>query len=539
MANKPKSQRNWSIKKLAPIGLWLSAAAVFIGILLLLLKLIIYIGIYTPPSQKFINPALWICLGMAVIGPALYALLDPKKAREFLAGRQARHGSNAVIMLVAFLVILIIINVFVFQNPIQWDWTEGQQNTLAPETLDTLKSLPSSAKAIGFFTSQLSNSNAKDLFIKLKANSNGKFDYQFVDPSTNPALANQYKVTIDGSVVLILNDHQEVLTSITEQNVTNALVRLMNPGQRTVYFLAGHGERDIQNSSNETYTRAKSVLEAKNYTVRSLNLLAQNSIPEDALAIIIAGPTSPLSEGEATLLEKYLDNGGSIIVMEEPSYSTSSTEPTTDPLMDYLKSVWGITFNNNMIIDPSSSQLVIAVEYTYGSHAITNNLVSQNLVTFFPTARSISIDSSLKNINSTALVNTIDRSWGETDFTALQNNQVAYDPGTDMSGPLTVAVASERTGSSKGRVVAFGDVDFASDAYFDQYGNSDMFINSVDWAAGQENMISLTAKTPITREMKIPSSGTMLLLAILFIIVLPGAVIAAGISSWISRRRRG
>ncbi len=149
---------------------------------------------------------------------------------------------------IAFILILVVVNVIVYKNPAQWDWTEGKQNTLARETIDTLKALPTPVHAIGFFTTRASNSSTLDLFTKIKAKSNGKFTYEFVDPETNPAKAQQYKITQDASVVLVMQNRQELLTNPTEQEFTNALVRLMNPGQRVVYFLTGHGERDIQNS---------------------------------------------------------------------------------------------------------------------------------------------------------------------------------------------------------------------------------------------------------------------------------------------------
>jgi ABC-type uncharacterized transport system involved in gliding motility auxiliary subunit len=88
-------------------------------------------------------------------------------------------------------------------------------------------------------------------------------------------------------------------------------------------------------------------------------------------------------------------------------------------------------------------------------------------------------------------------------------------------------------------VVVIGDSDFADDTYFDQYGNGDMFINSVDWAAAQEKMISLTAKQPITRQMRLPSQLTFLLLAFAFVILIPGLIVAGGVASWLVRRSRG
>ena len=536
MAKKPLSSQKVTLKQFAPAGLWLSGVAVLVGIITLIIKLLVYIGLYSPPDQKIINLVLWICLGIAVVGPAIFALLDPQRIREFLTGRQARHGSNAVIMLIAFILILVVINAIVYQNPTQWDWTEGKQNTLATETIDTLKSLPSPLHAIGFFTTRTSNSSALDLFTKVKAKSN-RFSYEFVDPETNPAKAQQYKITQDASVVLIMQGRQELLTNPTEQEFTNALVRLMNPGQRAVYFLTGHGERDIQNSGDKAYTRARTVLESKNYTVKTLNLLAENKIPDDALAIIIDGPTQPISNQELTLLKAYVEKGKALVVMEDASLATDSGKQT-DPLVDYLSSAWGITLRNDIVIDPSSSQIIVAIENAYGSHPITSKLQSENMVSFFPAARSLSLNDKVQNVQTTALVTTIDRSWGETDIAALQNNQVAFDPTVDIAGPLTIAAAAQNS-TTNGRVVVIGDSAFASDIYFDQYGNGDLFINTVDWAAGQANMINLTSSQPISRQMRLPSSITILLLAFVFVILIPGLVIAGGVTSWLTRRSRG
>jgi ABC-type uncharacterized transport system involved in gliding motility auxiliary subunit len=537
MVKKSTSQQKWTAQRFAPAGLWLSGIAIFVAIIALVIKLLTYIGLYTPTNQKPFTLALWISLGVAIMGLAIYALLNPKRVREFLAGRQARHGSNAVIMLIAFILILVVVNAIVYQNPVQWDWTEGQSNSLAPETIATLKALPNPVHAIGFFTQRTDSTSTKGLFDRLKAKSNGKFSYEFIDPETKPAKAQLYNVTTDGTVVLVMQNHQELLTSTTDQDVTNGLVRLMNPGQRTVYFLTGHGERDSENSSNTSYTRASSVLESKNYTVKTLNLLAQNKVPEDALAIIISGPTKPISSEEMLLLNDYVAKGGSLVVLEDPTLE-SSTSNTSDPLIDYLTTTWGVTINNDLVIDPSLSQVIVAVEFTYGSHAITNSLQSQNMGSFYPTARSLTLDTTLQDVQTTALVKTIDRSWGETDFAALQNNQVAFDASTDLAGPLTIAAVAENA-NTKGRVVVIGDSDFADDTYFDQYGNGDMFINSVDWAAAQEKMISLTAKQPITRQMRLLGQLTILLLAFAFVILIPGLIVAGGVASWLVRRSRG
>ncbi len=534
MAKKAKSQSKSTAARLAPIGLWISGVAILVGVILLVVKLISFIGLYTLTDPKYLNWALGICLGLALIGPAVFTLLDPHRVRDLLAGRQARHGSNAIIMLVSFVLILVVVNAIVYIRPFQWDWTEDQVNSLAPETINALDALPAVVRALGFYTSRTSSDNAENLFRNLKSNSDGKFDYEFIDPERNPGRAEQYNITRDGTVILLMEDRQEPITYVTEQEVMNALVRLMNPGQRTVYFLTGHGEDDITGSTSPSYSQVKSTLETKNYTVKSLNLVAQNLVPDDALSIIIAGPSEPLTEQEIPLLDAYLAGGGSLVVLINPDFTPSTT---VDPLIDYLATSWGIGVNDDLIIDTFSQQAANAYAGSYASHAITQKL--QNIITLFPEARSLSILPAPQNVQTTELIRTGERSWGETDLPGLMQGALpSPDPGTDLMGPLTLAAVSENAATG-GRVVVVGDSDFASNDFYGNYANGDLIVNSIDWAAGQESMINLTAKEPTSRRLDIISNSTMLLIAISFAFIVPGLVAAGGVASWLVRRARG
>lgn len=536
MAKTKKSTKKNSPKKFAVIGLWVSGIALVAMVLLLIVKLLTAAKIYTLPNAHAFNWALAISASLIVLGIAVFALLDPQRIRELLTGRQARYGSNAAIMLLAFIGILFVVNLLVFQNPgTPKDFTEDKQNSLAAETLDTLKALPAAVQATAFYTTQSPSDAAKKLLENYKNNSDDKFTYSFIDPDQNPLAARQAGITGDGKIYLQMGDQHEIVAFASEQDITSALVRLMNPGQRTIYFLTGHGERDIQNAGDTAYTTAKAALEAKNYTVQSLNLIAQNKIPENATLIVIAGPTQPISASEQTLLQDYVSNGGALVVMEEPVPLTQAGS-SPDPLVAYLAANWGISFNNDIVIDTNTSQPLYAVAATYGKHPITEKL--QGLVSFFPTARSLSIASD-QSYQPTPLVDTTNSAWGETDFASMQaNGQVAFDPAVDIPGPLTLAIAV--TDTAKGsHIVVFGDSDFASNVFFNQYANGDMFINSIDWAAGQEQLINLTTPTAISRTMNLPSSFWLLIMAISFLCILPGLVIAGGVASWLIRRSRG
>jgi ABC-type uncharacterized transport system involved in gliding motility auxiliary subunit len=87
--------------------------------------------------------------------------------------------------------------------------------------------------------------------------------------------------------------------------------------------------------------------------------------------------------------------------------------------------------------------------------------------------------------------------------------------------------------------VVFGNSIFATDKGFDAYANGDIFVNSVDWAAQEENLLQITPRQPITRTFKPPSQLQFVMILLTSVIVIPGLVVVFGISAWVARRRRG
>jgi ABC-type uncharacterized transport system involved in gliding motility auxiliary subunit len=494
-------------------------------------------------NAETLDRPLWISAGLIVLGLAAYAMMAPDAVRRFMSGRQARYGSNSLILALAFAGILIVANVLAFQNPdflgAPWDLTEDRSNTLSPETLQALATLPDEVMATAFFSQSLDPSSAEQLLRQFETKSNKKFEYQFVNPDTDPLAARQAGITGDGKILLQMGENQEIASFASETELTRALIRLISPEERVLYFLEGHGEGEIEPGAQAegAFTNASQTLESKNYTVNTINLLADTTIPDDALAIIIAGPKKPLSEEEVSLLQDYVDAGGSLVIMEDPTFATEFGE-SADPLANYLAQDWNITLNNDVIFDLATSTPINAISIYKNQHPITQNL-TENYSVIMPQARSISIpDVAPENITLTWLIQTSQQSWGETGLDAESTEDLKYDEGLDILGPLNMAVVGENA-TTKGRVVVFGNSIFASDDGFDVLGNGNMFINSVDWAAEQEDLINITPREQTTRTLQPIGNLQFIIMVLLAIIVLPGAIIFMGISSWIARRRRG
>ncbi len=270
-------------------------------------------------------------------------------------------------------------------------------------------------------------------------------------------------------------------------------------------------------------------------------MIAEGKIPEDALSIVIAGPQKPVTAQEVELLKEYVNKGGSLIVLQDP-YQLTDFGTAADPLADYLATDWGIALDQAVIIDISNSYgPLYAVSAIANQHPITQD-INENLIIIMPQARSISITSQPEGVIQTPLIQTAPpdqtsiNSWGEMNLTA--DGQVQYDEGVDILGPLSMAVTGENT-TTKGRVVVMGNSTFAAGQNFDLNGNGNFFINSIDWAAQQEDLIQFTPRSTTPRTFTPPSQIEWLAVLLGSICILPGLVVVAGVSAWYARKRQG
>ncbi|HWQ84793.1 MAG TPA: Gldg family protein [Anaerolineales bacterium] len=518
----------------APLGLGLAGAAALgaAGVYLVL--------------REF-NLTVQILLGLVVVGLALFVILDPDRTRRAFTGRQARYGSNALVLSIAFIGLLVVANLLAAQNPQRWDLTEDKTYTLTDETIAALEQLPAPVKATAFFTQSLDSSSASGLLEQYAYYGKDNFTFSFVDPDADPIAAQTAGISRDGTVVLAMGDPSMgaqtlQVTTISEQELTSGLVRLMNPQASVVYFLTGHGELSPEDTGDRSFSQVKRLLVSKNYAVNTLSLLGTNAIPEDATAIVIAGPTTALTQAEVDLISAFQANGGGLVVLYEPPVDEASSLGPDDPLAAYLQSQWGVKFDANVVLDPTSQQPQAPYAASYGQHAITAQM--NNVSAWFPTARSVTLSEVAGGASQTPLVFSSQQAWGEADIPGLVGwfqtgeGQVQYDEGADVLGPVTLAAAAENT-STQARLVVYGDSDFPSNANFLAFGNGDLFVNSVDWSAGLEELISLNPRTATTRTVASPQAYTLNLIFLGTVILVPGVALVAGILTFIQRRRRG
>jgi ABC-type uncharacterized transport system involved in gliding motility auxiliary subunit len=309
-----------------------------------------------------------------------------------------------------------------------------------------------------------------------------------------------------------------------EEAFTNAIIKLSKNIKETVYFLAGHGERDIQNDSEpEGLGRLKQALEGESYEVKELVLLKELGIPKENSILVVVDPKKPLAQKEIEAIKKYLGDGGKAVFMIEPR----SGEDLVSLLKDY-----GFDIKNDIVIDPSSKLAgggdVAPIVAEYPPHEITSGF---KFATLFPYSRAVDITKS-DNARTTIIAKTSQYSWGETNFSLFDQGTAQKDPG-DEPGPLGIAAVSAI--GEKTKIAVFGNVNFVSNRFFDFSGNSDFFLNTITWLTGDEHLISIRPKAAEESNLALTGKQMRIIFSVT-VIILPAIVLFSGIAVWWKRR---
>jgi gliding motility-associatede transport system auxiliary component len=539
------SANDYDWTKLAPYSLGIGLLALFYAFMTYLIRGQFDVYTYLP-------------LGIGLVGVLAFAFLDPTRVQGWMGSRQARFGTNVLVMGIALLGIVVVVNYIIYQesgrSKLWIDLTESKSNTLSPETIRTLHTLQVPIEIRAYFNDTSDNNStwktASALLDKYKSESGGKITYTKLSTNKDRGSAIKDGVSKDGTLVLVTGDQKQIVTNMAEQDLTNGIILLLTAGEHKVYFLTGHGEASISGTGDTDMGTIVGTLKSKSFTVETLNLVEERTIPEDAEVLVIAGPKEPLKGYELTAIKNFLRLGGGLILLQDP-YGYTEMDPAADILALYLSTDWGVTIQNDVIVDRFSSRGITApVAYQFGSSPITANIrVNSNVV--FPTSESIELkEPEGKSLNQVTLAtigstnpNNHD-TWGETTMDqvpGLGNSSPdtipTYDDGVDHPSPLNVAVSCEDT-STKTRIVVFGDVDFAENADVSTSVNSDLLTNSVDWASHiADELVGISSPQDVSRMIVPPSSLVLNAIFLTSIVLIPGSFIAIGIAVWYNRRK--
>lgn len=465
--------------------------------------------------------------------------------------RQARYWVLTVMGGLVALAIFVAVNYISSRRNYRWDLTSNQQFSLSDQTKNVLSKLDAPLH-IQAFTDVQRLPEYRDRLREYEYASN-QVSTEIIDPDRQRTVAEQAGIQQYGTYVIKYKDRTERITQNTEQDLTNAIIKLVSGKERKIYFTQGHGEKDTASGQREGYGSVTEALKRENYVIEPLPLAQKGVVPDDASAVVVAGPSTDFFPPEVEALKTYLNKQGKLLLLLDPAVK-ADTAPLTNLVA--LAQEWGIDVGKNVVIDTSGmgrlfgSDASSPVATTYPAHPIVDRF---NLITIYPLASSVvPVAGGSSGRTAQPFIETSPQSWAEADLASLSSSEgVSLDAAKgDQAGPIslaaTVSVAAPAPAETKPedkeaprpetRVVVVGDSDFAANFALGVSGNRDMFMNMVGWLSQQENLISIRPREPSDRRLTLTYTQQVWMFLTAMVLV-PGAVFGAGIYSWWRRRK--
>jgi len=483
-----------------------------------------------------------------------------------LRQRRLKISVNVLVQVVALLALVVMANWWLSRHhPKRWDLTRSGYYKLSSKTAQVLKGLKEPLEIVVYIPAASSRDfiekalqDTRNLLKEFENVGKSKVRVEFVDPQRDMnrarQLAEKYHLDSPDQIIFAsgsrhklvkLDDTVEVeggymgpprIRAFKGEGVfLSAIQSVTQEKSPKVYFLTGHGERDIDSSDERNgYSALAGYIKRDNIQVEKWNWAQKQSWPTDASAIVIAGPQKRLSEGEFNALGEYLKNNGRVMMLLD--YKVQSG-------LEVFLDRYGIQVDDDLAVMPLLGMInVTAMGEEYARHPITEKLEGINIS--FPYARSVrrkaeTAMGASERPDVTELVKTPDAFWGETDYKA---QQIKFDAKADIRGPLPLAVAAETRQPGgveldRMRLVVVGCSTFADNNNIRaNEGNVDFFMNSLNWLLKREQQIAVSPKTPQEFRLDMTPQQARVVYA-LVIGGMPLAVALLGLTVWIRRRK--
>ena len=461
-----------------------------------------------------------------------------QSSKKQIGKRSFAFGANSIFITLLVIGLTGVINFLAFQYPQKLDLTKNKVNTFSEQSIKVMHGLKSEVRA-EFFGDIGSKERYRSVFDNYKKLSS-QFKFELIDPNKEPLKVKQAGVKKMDTLLLHYQGKTSKIEEINEEKITNALIKLTQEGKSTVCMLTGHGESSIANAGADGVQAVKKGFEDQGYEVKEFELSQSPTVPNDCSMVSMIGPSKAFFPTEIKALHDYLATGGRMVLALEASLAPG--EQIKD-LKELLKP-WGIEVLQGLVIDPVSRQLGVDASVPImaqfnADHAITKDFKQQ---CYFPITRPLDLSTPAPTGIKTAwLSKSTPKAWGEADLNSITQGAVQYNPGKDIMGPVTTAVAAfgklpDSKATRETRIVVFGSAQFTNNQYSRFGGNLDFYLNAASWTLENENLISIRSKETEAGKVEL-SQNEGVVIFWLSVVIVPLIIAALGIVIWVRRKK--
>jgi hypothetical protein len=455
---------------------------------------------------------------------------------------------TTVLVVGAALGIVILANVALFRHDAYLDLTREKAFTPSTEARDLVLALKEPVDVAYFYQKQNPGARALTAMLRQLERQNANLRVQLIDADQNPALASGLGVRTYNSAVIRAGGRRIEVVTTDDREIALGLLRLMRRRELVVCFASGHGEYDIDNFEFHTHFegaqshnhdasglavvqmeqhglgRLRRALEKLGLVARKVSFATGQPIPDDCAVLVEANPRTPYGPRESELLRRYLERGGSAMILVEPDY-------VIDDGMTAVLARAGIRIGDGVIVDPKdhyfTDEQMIAVT-RYGTHPVTRGLS----LSFYPGARPLETVAAL-DVRVVPLAVSSAESYIISDRLGKRKDSETGPPAARI-----VALASEgrmAEAAKPFRLIVAGDADFASNSFFPYLGNSDVVLAGIAWLTREERAPTMKPPVEVLPTVTL-TSAQMRNIFIVTVLLMPGLVAFAGVAMWWRRR---
>lgn len=417
-------------------------------------------------------------------------------------GHSTRHAVLLGVQVVLAIVLFGLLLVLAERHNHRFDLTPTQSFLLSDGAQRVAKNVQVPVRITGFYNGQETGQRRQmEDLLDLFGDASPHVTYRLLDLDRSPALAKKYGISSFNTGVMEAGDEIIQLRSVDEAEIAKGLLKLTRRDARTLCFITDHGEHSPQDSTDRTgYSEVAKALEKENFEIRTLRAVPPDGVPADCTVAIVAGPSRDFLPGEADQLSHYLDAGGRVLLLIDPNAPQS--------VVQFLAR-HGVQAGNDIVVD-ERNRFYGADSFMPRVPIFDEGVFRKNLDTaaVFALARTVSPIEENKPSNTRVLLIalTSPESWARVDGGAVPDGQVKFRREQDNPGPLPVGVmvteehdaAPDQSGSPEpaksGRMIVFGDSDFASNLYLNLLGNKDLFMSSVGVLTEEQELIAMRRK---------------------------------------------
>ena len=478
---------------------------------------------------------------------------DKKKLIGTISKKHIKNGSYTMVMSVIFIAVVIVINMIVSTIPSKYseiDISSQKLYSIGDETKEMLKNLEKDVTIYQIAQSGSEDENIANLLKKYEDESK-HIKVEQKDPVVNPKFVSQY--TSDdlsaNSLIVVCGDRNKVIdynnmyeTSIDYQTYSSQTTGFDGEGQITsaigyvtsenlpvLYTVEGHGEKDMDSSVKEDIEKA-------NMDIKSLNLLTEGSVPDDADCLFIDSPSTDFSSDEKDAIIEYLENGGKAMIFSD--YTTEDM-----PNFDAILENYGVQRVDGVVFEGDNQHYAMQMPYylvpTINSTDASSETASAGYYVLAPYAQGIKkLDDVRDTVTIESILTTSDQAYSKTD---LNSSTIEKEDG-DVEGPFDLGVGiTESLDDDKETQIVYYSTSNLMDSQTNQMvsgGNEKLIMESLKWMTDTEESasVSIPSKSLEVSYLTITDYDAAFW-KICTIALIPGIFLVIGFVVWIKRRK--